>query len=82
MSNLVANIIKQVENEFLLVAGRVSNANPVAILGRGFSVTTSETKNINSIKQVEKGEIITTILKDGELVSKVENIKEKVLKWV
>lgn len=50
--------------------------NPKAILGRGYSISVDESgKVITSIKGLKKDKEIKTILKDGEVISKVIEIK-------
>ena len=50
--------------------------NPKTILGRGYSISVDESgKAITSIKGLKKDKEIKTILKDGEVISKVIEIK-------
>lgn len=50
--------------------------NPKTILGRGYSISVDESgKVVTSIKGLKKDKEIKTILKDGEVISKVIEIK-------
>ena len=52
--------------------------SPMKVLNRGFSITQDENgKVITSVKDVKAGEVITTIVKDGTINSKVEKVEEK-----
>ena len=51
--------------------------NPKNVLSRGYSISVDEQgKSITSIKNVKKGTTIKTILKDGEVLSNVVEVKE------
>ncbi len=78
LTNAITNAFNKIESRFAVASDRISSANPVAILNRGFSVTLENKKGLNSVKQAKVGNNITTLLKDGEIVSKIESIKEKV----
>ena len=52
--------------------------SPLKVLERGFSITeASDGRVITSVKDVKKGDNVTTILKDGTIISKVEEVEEK-----
>ena len=52
--------------------------SPMKVLNRGFSITQdSDGKVITSVNNVKVGDVITTIVKDGTINSKVEKVEEK-----
>ena len=52
--------------------------NPDNVINRGFSLTVDESgKPISSVKDINKGQKIKTILKDGSLISEVQQTEEK-----
>lgn len=52
--------------------------SPLKVLERGFSITqTKDGKVITSAKEVRPGDNVTTVLKDGTIISKVEKVEEK-----
>ena len=52
--------------------------NPDNVINRGFSLTVDESgKPISSVKDINKGQKIKTILKDGGLISEVQQTEEK-----
>ena len=52
--------------------------NPENVLKRGYSLTVDENNQpISSVKALSNGQTIKTILKDGEVISAIDEIKEK-----
>ncbi len=52
--------------------------SPLRVLERGFSITeTSDGRVASSIKDVKPGDNVTTLLKDGSIISTVEKVEEK-----
>ena len=52
--------------------------SPLRVLERGFSITeTSDGRVVSSIKDVRPGDNVTTLLKDGSIISTVEKVEEK-----
>ena len=52
--------------------------NPDNVINRGFSLTVDESgKPVSSVKDINKGQKIKTILKDGSLISEVQQTEEK-----
>ena len=57
---------------------RLEALSPLKVLERGFSITeTSDGRVISSVKDVRPGDNVTTVLKDGTIISKVEEVEEK-----
>ena len=57
---------------------RLEALSPLKVLERGFSITeTSDGRVISSVKDVRPGVNVTTVLKDGTIISKVEEVEEK-----
>ncbi len=52
--------------------GKLNALSPYAILNRGYSLTLKKGKIVSSIKNINKGEILSTIVKDGEIESEVK----------
>jgi len=50
--------------------------NPLAVLGRGYSITRDVTGSVvHSTSDIKIGDSIITVLKDGELISDVQKSK-------
>lgn len=57
---------------------RLEALSPLKVLERGFSITeTSDGRVVSSVKDVRPGDNVTTVLKDGTIISKVEEVEEK-----
>lgn len=56
--------------------GKLGALNPYAVLNRGYSITLKKGKIISSVKNINEGECISTIVKDGEIESKIKNKKQ------
>jgi len=50
---------------------KLSALNPKKVLERGYSVTLKDSKQVKSCKQIQEDDLITTILHDGKIRSKV-----------
>ncbi len=73
--------LKFIENERERLKAKESSVNylnPVNVLKRGYSITYNNSTAIKSVSEVGKGDILRTILHEGELTSIVRNKKEKV----
>ncbi|MFO0898590.1 MAG: exodeoxyribonuclease VII large subunit [Pirellulales bacterium] len=58
-------------------AGKLESLSPIAVLGRGYSLTTtSDGQLVRSLRQVALGQLLLTRLADGELQSRVEALPE------
>lgn len=67
-----------IKNQLDIRKEQLNALNPKAILSRGYSIAVDEKGNVvDSIKQVKKGDKITTILKDGKISSEVSATEEE-----
>ena len=57
--------------------GKLNALNPSAILNRGYSITLKKDKIVYSVKNINKGDIVSTIVKDGKIESKIKNKNER-----
>ena len=57
--------------------GKLNALSPYAVLSRGYSITIKKDKIVSSIKNINKGDVIFTIVKDGEIESKIKDKKQK-----
>lgn len=64
-------------NKLALLEANIERHSPAFLLKHGYTLTTINGKRINSISEVKKGDSIKTYLTDGELFSKVENLKSR-----
>lgn len=76
LKNNIFQINKNKENEFLNSVAHLDGLSPLKTLSRGFATVSNKDKNIKSVKDIKKGEIINIRLSDGEADCEVKNIRE------
>lgn len=54
----------------------IENMSPMNVLKRGYSITLLDGKSVKTISELQTGRVITTVLPDGNAVSKVEAINK------
>ncbi len=71
---------KEKHDQISKLSLKLDGLSPLKILSRGYSITEKikgdKSEVVSSVDNLSKGELIKTLLKDGQLVSKVKNIKE------
>jgi len=77
LEQVVINKIEILRGEFRGFDGKLNALSPYAVLDRGYSITMREDEIISSIKNINRGEIISTIVKDGIINSEVEKKSER-----
>lgn len=76
---LIRSAVRKLQNNqgrYEDLVNRLSLANPAEIIARGYSITTQDGNILNTIQDTTIGDVITTRLKDGELISIIEEVKE------
>ena len=63
------------ENKFLNLVARLDNLSPLKTLTRGFVTVSHKDKNIKSVNDISKGEIISIRFFDGEADCEVKNTR-------
>ncbi len=63
--------IEFLKKELRLFDGKLSALSPYSILERGYSITIKQDKIVSSIKNINPKDVISTIVKDGEINSEV-----------
>ena len=65
--------LQQANNSLALQASRLDSVSPLNVLARGYSITkTAQNKVVKSVEDVKVGDVLTTELVDGQVISKVE----------
>jgi exodeoxyribonuclease VII large subunit len=76
--NLIQKRLTDAKHQFALTTSQLHSVSPLATLDRGYSVTTNQQqKVIRTIEQISIGDVITTQLKTGKLISQVIDINKK-----
>ncbi|WP_418964222.1 exodeoxyribonuclease VII large subunit [Cetobacterium sp.] len=74
LNESIRRIFKDKKYELEIRTEKLIALNPLEILKRGYSVTKKEQSIVKSCAQIKVGDQIETILKDGKIISKVEEI--------
>lgn len=74
ISNAINFLLNERINKMKILSSRLSNSNPVEILNRGYTFSKTDGLLLTSASMVKSGDKMTTIFKDGEVVSVVEKI--------
>lgn len=69
--------IKQHDLELTNLKKNVDILDPMNVLKRGFSITLYNGKAVSEISQIKNGDLLQTLIFDGEIISKVEETKNK-----
>lgn len=78
MQNYFRALIDHKNQNFRGAAGRLNALSPLAILGRGYSITMDENgKLLKSAAKIKKGETIQTRLHKGKVISRVVTVLDK-----
>lgn len=71
-------LLEAKQHDFALAAARLDSLSPLAVLGRGYTVTQkADYKVLSSVDDVAWGEELTTTLADGKVVSVVQEIERR-----
>lgn len=73
---LMRSILMNKKNDFSLLISRLEASNPLAIMDKGYAINRIDDQIITDIRQVKKGQILTTKLKDGEIKSQIMEVIE------
>ncbi|MFH1248945.1 MAG: exodeoxyribonuclease VII large subunit [archaeon] len=77
LKQTVVNKIEILKREVNGFEGKLNALSPYSVLKRGYSITQKDGKIVSSIKNISKGDIIYTIVKDGEIKSGIKNKNER-----
>ena len=69
--NSMSNLLSKNTNRYNNLIEKLSALNPVLTLKRGYSIVKCDNKVIDSIKKLQKDDIINIELQDGNVVAKV-----------
>lgn len=76
IKQIVINKIEILKIELKGFDGKLNALSPHSILKRGYSITIKDSKIVSSVKNINCGDVISTIVKDGEIKSKVKDKNE------
>lgn len=70
-------IMELKQHAFALAAAKLDGISPLAVLGRGYSVTQKDYAVIHSTQQVSWGDEIVTTVEDGTITSIVQQVERR-----
>lgn len=71
----ITKILDNSNNRFVQILNKLEVLNPLLTIKRGYTITKSKNKTIKTIKDLQKQDIIETILSDGKIISKIEKLE-------
>ncbi len=72
---LMKHQLENQKNKLILLTRTLNNLSPLVVMNRGYSMTLSDGKALKSVKNIQEGQSIQTILSDGQIISEVKEIK-------
>lgn len=68
--------INKKREKFIFLNGKLEGLSPLKTLSRGYTITSKTGNIVNSIAVIEQGDLLTTRVSDGEILSRVEGKRE------
>lgn len=76
MDYIFTKRLREYRHRLEIYASRLHGVSPLEKLGQGYSYTENQSgKNVTSVKDIQKGELITVTIKDGTIISEVQEVK-------
>lgn len=73
----MARLVEQKQHAFALAVAKLDSISPLAVLGRGYSVTQKDYAVIRSTQQVSWGDELVTTVEDGTITSVVQEVERR-----
>lgn len=73
----MVRLVEQKQHAFALQAAKLDSISPLAVLGRGYSVTQKDYAVIRSTQQVSWGDELVTTVEDGTITSVVQEVERR-----
>lgn len=73
----MTRLVEQKQHAFALAAAKLDSISPLAVLGRGYSVTQKDYAVIRSTQQVSWGDELVTTVEDGTITSIVQEVERR-----
>ena len=77
LDSIFANIVGKKREELSLIAAKLSLMNPLAVLGRGYSMVQKDMAVVSSVSQLSCGDSVSIRLSDGSVKATVDVIENK-----
>ena len=76
LNRQIAVILTNKKHHFDLLRNKLELVNPLKIMDKGYSISSVNEKIITDVKDVNIGDVLTTKMKNGSIVSKVIEVNE------
>ena len=73
----MTRLVEQKQHALALAAAKLDSISPLAVLGRGYSVTQKDYAVIRSTQQVSWGDELVTTVEDGTITSVVQEVERR-----
>lgn len=77
LASAMARLVEQKQHAFAIAAAKLDSISPLAVLGRGYSVTQKDYAVIRSTQQVSWGDELVTTVEDGTITSVVQEVERR-----
>ena len=77
LATAMTRLLEQKGHAFALAAAKLDGISPLAVLGRGYSVTQKDYAVIRSTRQVNWGDELVTTVQDGTITSVVQEVERR-----
>ena len=71
---LFQSILNNKKNEYRLLENKLQALNPFSIMDKGYSINSVNGKVVSSVEEVKVGDTLETKMKDGTLISIVNEV--------
>ena len=76
LNTSISKILLLKKHNFDLIKSRLDLNNPLSIMDRGYSISSINDEIISDVNKVKKDDVLTTKFKNGQIVSKVLEVKK------
>ena len=76
LNSNILSILNDKKYQFDVLKAKLESVNPLSIMDKGYSINTINNEIITDVKKAKVGDVLTTKMKNGNLVSKVIEVNE------
>lgn len=76
LSILIQRSLSEKKNQYQILIGKLGALNPLAIMNKGYSISSVGDEIITDVTKVNRGDTLVTKMKNGEIVSTIIEVKQ------
>ncbi len=76
LSILIQRSLSEKKNQYQILIGKLGALNPLAIMDKGYSISSVGDEIITDVTKVNRGDTLVTKMKNGEIVSTIIEVKQ------